>query len=382
MDIYSPLTKAQELAVAAYDAAGKAEQSTAARAFAAHYARLSPGAQDLLRADDLGAANLIDALAEGRPLTNDEKYRTSSVAARWKAIARGRSAPSSASGGRQRQQPGAGSRYRGRSSRYSKAWAEAARERHVREAQELSAELGGTDQDVKEFFFQLSPEELAPILDAYERENGAVPREYAEETIPQWRSGERRMSGKVAARLFRLLPPYMPLEAKYLLTKNLWNHVGPSSKQQVRIGRGASLDETLNVVRAHISNVVVHYKIPATLERRFEWLTAHDVQLRQVLLNRLRDEEVELVVNGIRDEFPVLQRHISGWEGNYTQRLARTVRIGKHELEMVFDRSLEGVQLGSPRATQPLLAREDIWRWAAAAAGALALLLLLLNAGD
>ena len=60
---------------------------------------------------------------------------------------------------------------------------------HIREAEELSRELGGTDEDVKSYFFSLSGAELRSVLDAYERANGSLAREYAEETMSKWRSG-------------------------------------------------------------------------------------------------------------------------------------------------------------------------------------------------
>src|SRR5436305_370445 len=69
---------------------------------------------------------------------------------------------------------------------------------HIREAKDLSHELGGTDEDVKRYFFDLSSEELRRILDEYEREHGKAAREYAETTIPAWRSGSRKMSGQNA----------------------------------------------------------------------------------------------------------------------------------------------------------------------------------------
>ena len=214
--------------------------------------------------------------------------------------------------------------------------------------------------------------ELAPILDAYQRAHGVKARAYAEEAIPKWESGETRMSGMVASRLFRLLPPFMPLEAKYRLTRDLWGHVGPSSKKRVRVGRNAGVDEVLDVVRAHMSDVVVHYIIPPALERRFNWLAADDVQLKQLLLNRLLDEEQDLVVRGVRAEFPVLQRHLSGLGGGYTQRLVHKVSVAKHEIELAFDHSIEGVRVEVPVPAQAIASEVSIRWWVAI--GALLLL--------
>jgi hypothetical protein len=67
--------------------------------------------------------------------------------------------------------------------------------RHIEQARQLSEELGGSDEDVKKYFFRLPSQELRPILDAYEQRYGRVAREYAERTLPRWRSREVTMSG-------------------------------------------------------------------------------------------------------------------------------------------------------------------------------------------
>ena len=82
------------------------------------------------------------------------------------------------------------------------------------------------------------------------------------------------MSGLVASRLYSLLPPRMPLEAKYKLTEVLWRHVGPSSKKTLRVGSDASIDAIVEIASKHIDEVVTEYKIPDKLERRFEWLSS------------------------------------------------------------------------------------------------------------
>ena len=53
------------------------------------------------------------------------------------------------------------------------------------------------------------------------------------------------MAGQTAERLFKLLPPRMPLQAKYKLTEGLWKHFGPSSRKRLRIGLDARLEDVL-----------------------------------------------------------------------------------------------------------------------------------------
>jgi hypothetical protein len=257
--------------------------------------------------------------------------------------------------------------------------------RHIEEGKALSRELGGTDEDVKAYFFGLSRRELSEIFDEYGERYGAQPMEYAVETLPKWKSGRVQMSGRVATRLFELLPPRMPLNEKYRLTENLWKHVGPSSHKVLRVGGDATQDEAMQLVRTHISEVVTRYEIPDSLERRFTWLLAGDVRVKQEILNQLRESEIELVNEGVRTQFPVLQQQATGADGQYTQRLAYIVTVGKHQLELLFDATALGVRLEEPRAratgSSSGTGSDAAWLGWVAAAGVIGFILYLAAQG-
>lgn len=235
---------------------------------------------------------------------------------------------------------------------------------HIEDARRLTAELGGTDQDVKQYFFSLSPQDLKAILDAYGQKHGEQPRDYAANTIEKWRTGKVHMSGTVAGRLFALLPPRMPLPAKYRLIENLWNHVGPRSKKTLRIGLDASTDAVVDAARVLIEEVVTHYRIPDTLEKRFEWLSAGDSHVKQELLNHLRNMEKKFVVDGARLQFPVMLEHLRSEVGSQTHRLAQILKIGNHELELRIDKGASGVTVVDPTPIRPQSTSGDYkWLW-------------------
>lgn len=222
---------------------------------------------------------------------------------------------------------------------------------HIEEARRLSAELGGTDKDVKDYFFKLTPAQLAPILTEYGARYGADKLEYARQTLPKWRAGTTHMSGLVASRLFNLLPPRMPPAEKYRLTENLWKHVGPSSKKTLRIGPDADLAAIIAAVSSHIEAVVLNYRIPDGLERRFQWLSAGDVDVKQQLLNHLRQLEKRLVVEGAAAQLPNMLAHMNSEASANTHRLAQILKVGKHELDLTIDKTHSGVTLEDPRPT-------------------------------
>ena len=219
---------------------------------------------------------------------------------------------------------------------------------HIAAANRLTAELGGMDRIVKSYFFNLPPRELSAVLDEYEQKHGPSKRKYAERILPYWRSGKRRMGGENAGRLFDLLPPRMPLALKYQVVEGLWKHVGPSSKHRIRVGLHASLEQVVEAARAKIAEFVVHYKIPDEIERRFDWLSAGDVSIKQMLLGHIQEIEKSIVVEAIRAQVPVMLEHLRSARA-HTGRLAQTVRVGKHELELLMDETIHGVQIeGDP----------------------------------
>jgi len=250
---------------------------------------------------------------------------------------------------------------------------------HIEEARRLTQELGGTDEDVKQYFFSLPPNELQEILVEYGRLHGEAARQYAEETLEKWRSGHVKMSGMVAERLFRLLPPRMPLSEKYRLIENLWTHVGPSSNKVIRIGLDASLDDVLAAVRTHIEQIVIQYRIPENLERRFDWLASGDSQTKQSLLNYFREKEKELVELGAREYVPALMDHLRSEQGKRTHHVAQILHVGKHKLELRIDKESSGVAVVEPYAIKPNKGGESDWTWVIWILGGLAVATLLFS---
>lgn len=213
---------------------------------------------------------------------------------------------------------------------------------HIRAAKALSHELGGTDVDVKKYFFALPAKQMAVLLHEYGRLHGSSAQQYAAKTLPSWKNGSVYMSGLVAERLFALLPPRMPISDKYRLTQNLWEHYGPKSKKRLRIGIESDVESVVSVVRIYFDDVVSDHNIPDQMERRFNWLSAGDVQIKQQLLNHLRSQERTLLSEGVKLQLPVLIEHLRADTSSLTSRVSQTLKIGKHELEILVDPNAEG----------------------------------------
>lgn len=225
--------------------------------------------------------------------------------------------------------------------------------RHIEEAEAFTREMGGMDQDVKRYFFDLPPHELDGILTEYGRKFGSVPESYARETFGAWKAGKRRMSGLVAKRLFSLLPPRMPPQKKLDLADNIWRHFGPSSSHAFSVGPSASIDAIADAVARKLDATVTIYNIPENVKNRFAWLAGGDVRAEETLLNHFRLQEKKLAVHRIQMELPVLQRQIL----NHPETTGVTqseIRIHKHTFTIRVHKQLaDRIQEGFYQAYSP-----------------------------
>ena len=204
---------------------------------------------------------------------------------------------------------------------------------HIEDARQLTRELGGTDQDVKKWFFTRSPSKLNSIFLAYERAYGRSKAEYAREVYPKWKSGKTQMSGTVAERLFKLLPNMMPLEDKYQLVESLWKHVGPTKKRLVKCGGGTPVDEVVSVVEQEVMKLVTDWDIPEGLTNRFKWLSENDSTVYQKLLAHIKEQEKKLGEETLRYHIPELKAKYNEISEN-TSRLSYQIDVNKQFVEL------------------------------------------------
>jgi hypothetical protein len=223
-------------------------------------------------------------------------------------------------------------KYHGRNYRRNSAPSEALR--HIAEAKTLSLELGGTDQDVKKWFFNLAEKDLLPILDAYQNEYGQQARDYALNAIPKWRSGKTKMSGMIAARLFKLLPNYMSLNDKYKLVDSLWNHIGPTKKMLIEVGADADVDEVINVFKDEVMALATKWELPSYLHKRFSWLGQDDTTVYKQLLEHIQENERLLALSVLEKQVPVIQQNFKeNWQ-EVSSHINYTVDLGKQSVEL------------------------------------------------
>jgi len=208
--------------------------------------------------------------------------------------------------------------------------------KHIEEAEELSRELGGVDKDVKKYFFSLPPDSLSTILTEYGRKYGEDAEQYAREAFFKWKAESRRMSGMVACRLFNMLPTYMPLTDKYKLIKNLWEQYCPRSQITFTIINDTDIKDLISKIRKHLSSTVVSYEIPASLQKRFTWLSAGDANVKQQLLNYFLQQERDITMNMLEISVPTIMNTFNEYKSVVNMSIDREIYIGHHTIKLSF----------------------------------------------
>ena len=208
---------------------------------------------------------------------------------------------------------------------------------HIDAAHAFSAEVGNADYIVKNAFFSLSGSARTYLLDKYESLYGASARAYAQQTIPKWQSGSVQMSGMVAQRLFDLMPPFMPIAQKHQVFEMVWKQYGPRSNKFLYFGPDSNPEAVLSEIDRYFDGLNVQYKIPANLERRFDWLSDNDVAVKQQLLNHFMNEQRKAAVASARLNLDMMLERMKSADFGQVSKLSHTLLVGNHQLEMRAD---------------------------------------------
>lgn len=222
---------------------------------------------------------------------------------------------------------------------YTRSAGQEAALRHIEQARAFSHEIGGTDADVKAYFFSLGGSELGEIFLAYGKINGKEAELYARQAFQKWKSGSTQMSGLVAQRIFNLLPPRMPSATKLELAGNIWRHFGPSSMHCFAVGPAADAKSVIDTVSGRLNAVIQTYQIPQHVRNRFEWLSAGDVKVKDELLNYFRKTEQDLVISKLHEELPLLQKQMQDYTAQ-TISVRTKLEIHRNSVEIWIDHRL------------------------------------------
>ena len=167
------------------------------------------------------------------------------------------------------------------------------------------------------------------------------------------------MSEMVEERLFNLLPPIMPIEAKFQLTESFWKHIGFTSTKNYYIGLDVDLEAVSQLVKKHFEKVVIRSAIPNSMDVRLNWLSQSDVGVKQQLINHFRQQEKLLLHEALQIQLPIIINHFKSEKGSLTTHDTQILKVDKHEVRIIFDERVNGVSETAPTRSETAPARSE-----------------------
>ncbi|RJP28357.1 MAG: hypothetical protein C4527_12170 [Candidatus Omnitrophota bacterium] len=167
----------------------------------------------------------------------------------------------------------------------------------------------GIDDDVREIFFNLPPEDLEMVFRAYGRKYGEGKKRFAKQTFKKWKSGIVQMSGKISERLVVFLPPYLKFENKYDLVKKLWINSQPQTFFELSITPEQGFEEVVELIAKTIKEKL-ETNISESLKERLNWLCQNNAKKAEELLKKVFEKEGEIILKSVSRELRDISEYI------------------------------------------------------------------------
>lgn len=183
--------------------------------------------------------------------------------------------------------------------------------------QALSSTFAGIDQDIERIFLSLPTRQLESIFSRYGKEHGASALTYARRTYDKWKTSQVRMSGQIAERLLKLVPPYLSASERFDLVKKLRAaHLRPSHQSL------STSPQTWRVDLAPLIRDIVtrssSFELPASMVNRVKWLANGDATATQKLLAAAEQEEALVRLRYLEVEFQRINALVQKLNGTHS----------------------------------------------------------------
>lgn len=208
-----------------------------------------------------------------------------------------------------------------------------AAQKHIADAHRLSERLGGMDQEVKDYFFSLSRDQLAQVFKSYGDKYGEQKRSYAVATFTKWRDGTVYMSGLVAERLFDFLPPIMPIHLKLRIVEGLFENSGLAKSDYVLAPQNTHPSKIISFVGTHFFKDIEAQQIANELKSQFNWLAGEDAMVAEQILQH----SLKLTVEAKKEATAAIMQQMDrdrAANNDVIREVVSTIRVRKHEVHI------------------------------------------------
>lgn len=152
------------------------------------------------------------------------------------------------------------------------------------------------------------------LLSDYESFHGASARKYARDSIKDWRSGAKIMSGQTMERLVELVPPYLAAEQRFDILQDVIKHnkLTPRTERiDINLKKPeeglAAVDAALN--RINITDDLAY--LPPSVMDAASWLYDDDATAARAVLVRIAAAETQALKKSAEREIGLLKRTIA-----------------------------------------------------------------------
>ena len=178
------------------------------------------------------------------------------------------------------------------------------------ERQRRGVLIGAAADRTVEALLGLSSDNAREVVRHYKKVYGKKKGEYLRRAMTEWRTGQRGTSGLMRERLLEFLPPFLSLELRYEIIKQLYRNCLVPTSIQVVIYSQKDIDAVHETARRHLGKPEAAI-VPSMVHDVARWLTDGDSQLCLELIDRLRREEEPLLYESLHAQLLTLSEFVS-----------------------------------------------------------------------
>lgn len=238
--------------------------------------------------------------------------------------------------------------------------------RHIQEAEEFNIRTYGADRIIKNYFFNMTPELREKVFREYGRIYGPERLDYARDTYEKWKTGQVKMSGMVAKRIFDLMPRYLTPEQRMSVVEYIWRKLRRHDSVYFRFSPVVTASDLQKKLQGYLEEHVKTREVPEDLKKEFSWLSSEDTAVYEKLLNRFLDLDRQRILTTVRLTMQKVQQFLRNPDNAvYLQKFEQTVKTDGLEIHLLFDPGVEGVSITShdPRFRRPSTAEDNYMGW-------------------
>ncbi|ADC73142.1 hypothetical protein TK90_2655 (plasmid) [Thioalkalivibrio sp. K90mix] len=184
---------------------------------------------------------------------------------------------------------------------------------HIEDFKRLRRRIGPPFVDeVLDTLFRLSEEQLDALFDNYRRAFGSSAHDYAIETLPRWRSGRVKMSGKTATRFLNLVPRQLPEVDQLELLLELCEYHTGKRRESVEIDRDnpEAARRPMHAAIVRIANASAVQNLPEHVTHTVNWLKSREGRVLRAMLADIERQDHQTEQERVEERWAAIAAYI------------------------------------------------------------------------